>query len=383
MYYGLTGKCTWLFRRCLMDAHVKALQKNLVCQGLLFQRKIDHATVILVVGFFRIFTYEQEETLARYISEMEIKFFGLTGVEVRKLAIQFAEKLSIPHKFNQTKKKAEHTSFARATGFNQEAVQEFFSLLEEIFNKHKHSYTPNRIYNVDETGISIVPKSSPKIIAKRGRKQVGGFTAAERRENVTATICISAAGTFMPPFIIFPRVKENLEFIKDTPAGAWAEFHKTGCMQIDIFTKWFKKFVKFSQATPENPVLLLLDGHVTHVKNLNVIDLAKENGVEILCFPPHCTHKMQPLDVGFNGTLNKSFGAQVAAFQRRDNQITLKNLYSIFGKAYIHSAKMETAINSFRRCRMYPFDSTVFPELNVCALEGQISLDPCNSNKPG
>ena len=75
-----------------------------------------------------------------------------------------------------------------------------------------------------------------------------------------------AAGAFMPAMLIFPRVKENLEFMQDAPSGAWAEFHKTGYMQSDIFTKWFKKFVEFSHATPENPVLLLLDGHATHVK---------------------------------------------------------------------------------------------------------------------
>ena len=33
--------------------------------------------------------------------------------------------------------------------------------------------------------------------------------------------------------------------------------------------------------------------------NMEVIDLARANEVVLLCLPPHCSHKMQPLDVSF------------------------------------------------------------------------------------
>lgn len=103
-----------------------------------------------------------------------------------------------------------------------------------------------------------------------------------------------------------------------------------------------------------------MDGHVTHVKNLEVIDIAQNNGVVILCFPPHCTHKMQPLDVGFNGALKSAFGKEVSLFQRKENKVTLKNVYSLFGNAYIEAAKMKMAINSFKKCGIYPYDPNVF-----------------------
>ena len=32
---------------------------------------------------------------------------------------------------------------------------------------------------------------------------------------------------------------------------------------------------------------------------MEVIDLARANGVVLLCLPPHCSHKMQPLNVSF------------------------------------------------------------------------------------
>ena len=56
----------------------------------------------------------------------------------------------------------------------------------------------------------------------------------------------------MPPLLIFPRVKENKEYLHDAPPGAWAQFHKSGYMQTHIFEKWFEEFMKFSRAGPEN-----------------------------------------------------------------------------------------------------------------------------------
>ncbi|KAL7297121.1 hypothetical protein TKK_0009541 [Trichogramma kaykai] len=84
---------------------------------------------------------------------------------------------------------------------------------------------------------------------------------------------MSAAGSFMPPMLVFPRANVNSELLKNKYPGSWAEFHKSGCMQEDIFTRWFKKFIHFSKASLDNPVLLMLDGHATRVKNFLVITL--------------------------------------------------------------------------------------------------------------
>ena len=38
-------------------------------------------------------------------------------------------------------------------------------------------------------------------------------------------------------------------------------------------------------------------------RNLEVFTLARENHVDIICLAPHNSHKMQPLDKDFMGTL--------------------------------------------------------------------------------
>jgi len=70
-------------------------------------------------------------------------------------------------------------------------------------------------------------------------------------------------------------------------------------MQMEMFVRWLHHFLKHSGASLNNEALLILDGHATHTRNLEVIDMARAHGVTMLCLPPHCSHKMQPLDVGF------------------------------------------------------------------------------------
>jgi len=123
-------------------------------------------------------------------------------------------------------RKPETTSVSRAMGFNKRVVADFFQLLGRLMDQYK--FKPDRIYNCDETGISSVPKSKSKIIASKCRKQVGAITSAERGETVTVEIYMNAAGTYMPPFFIFPRKRFNSEFIRNAPIGLIAEFHQSG-----------------------------------------------------------------------------------------------------------------------------------------------------------
>ena len=100
---------------------------------------------------------------------------------------------------------AEATSVARAQGSNRPNGTKLFDLLEGLFDQHP--YSPSRIYNCDETGVSTVQTMPNKVMGLKGQRQIGRLTSVERGTRITVELCMNTVGENVPPLIIFPRVR--------------------------------------------------------------------------------------------------------------------------------------------------------------------------------
>ena len=114
-------------------------------------------------------------------------------------------------------RKPEATSRGRALGFNKKSVKKNFDTLDAEYEKHQNP--PNRIFNVDETGLSTVQRKHPLVVGMKGKKQIGALTAAERGTLVTIVACMEAGGDYVPPMLIFPRKNWSPRLIKGAPPG--------------------------------------------------------------------------------------------------------------------------------------------------------------------
>jgi hypothetical protein len=154
------------------------------------------------------------------------------------------------------------------------------------------------------------------------------------------------------------------EFQLNLPPGAWAEVHETCWMTKPLFCTWFQNFIEFPGARKESPVMLLLDGHGSHTKSLEMISLGRENGVILLCFPTHSTHRLQPLDVSFMKPFSLYYEHEVQGWLRRNpgKVVTLFQISSLFGRTYLNAANMRTAVNGFRCTGIWPLDRNVFSD---------------------
>ena len=101
---------------------------------------------------------------------------------------------------------------------------------------------------------------------------------------------------------VFPRVHYKEHFIRSAPPGSKGTAHRSGWMTDANFVKFLHHFVEHVKPSKEDPVLLLLDNHASHL-SIDVLHLAKDSEIDMLSFPPHCSHKLQPLDVGVFSTL--------------------------------------------------------------------------------
>ena len=213
-------------------------------------------------GNRRVFSEEEESVLCEYLLTSCRMYFGLTPIEVRKLAYQLALKNNKTMPYNWLEqciagldwfqgfvrrhreislRTPEPTSLSRATSFNKHNVSEFFRLLDEV--KSKYHFESKDIYNVDETGCMTVQKTA-KVIAPTGSKQVGAMTSAERGQLVTLCCAVNANGQVLPPLFVFPRVHFRDHFIRDGPPGSTGTAHSSGWMTACGFLIFMKHFVK-------------------------------------------------------------------------------------------------------------------------------------------
>jgi len=64
------------------------------------------------------------------------------------------------------------------------------------------------------------------------------------------------------------------QLMNGTPPGSVHMYHPLGWIESEIFSQWFLNFVKHTKPTKEDPVILVLDGHYSHTRNLEVSTLA-------------------------------------------------------------------------------------------------------------
>lgn len=338
----------------------------------------------LSVGYKRnrqVLSDQMEGELAKYLIHQSKVYFGLSTKEVRRLAFEFAVKNKVTVRPNWIKDKMatadwltgflkrnptlslrtpEATSLSRATSFNKTNVNAFFSLLEEVMDRYK--FEPQDIYNVDEMGITTVQRPD-RIIAKKGIKQVGYVTSGERGTLVTFCFAVSASGNSIPPMFLFPRASYRDWFVNNGPPGSIGSANPTGWMKENDFLKFLKHFVKHARSSQEKPVLLLLDNHESHLA-LQGITFCKENGVVVLSLPPHCSHKLQPLDRSVYGPLKKYINGTCDSWMRNHpgKTMSIYDIPPIARDALPLAATPKNIQAGFAATGIFPFNKNVFSD---------------------
>ncbi|KAH1014766.1 hypothetical protein HUJ05_012597 [Dendroctonus ponderosae] len=138
---------------------------------------------------------------------------------------------------------------ARAAGSNKTRIDDFYKLLKRICEADK--ITATRIFNVEETGCSTVQRRCQKILAKKGKHQIGSISSGEKGINTTVVCCASAAGQFVPPMVIFKRKLFQKELSIGAPPGSIATISDTGYINSELFIRWLNHFIETVKPSPE------------------------------------------------------------------------------------------------------------------------------------
>ena len=120
---------------------------------------------------------------------------------------------------------------------------------------------------------------------------------------------------------------------------------------------WMKNFVEYAKPSENQPILLILDNCSSHV-DVSIIDYAKEHHIMLLSFPPHRSHRLQPLDVSVFGPL-KTYKDQKMDTWMRENpgrSMSIHDIPSIVSYAFPLAFIPSNIAAGFRKTGIYPFD---------------------------
>ena len=128
---------------------------------------------------------------------------------------------------------------------------------------------------------------------------------------------------------------------------------ESGWIDTELYMAWMKTFFK-KFIVPERPVLLLTDGHKTHI-NIDVIDLCRDNGISLFCLP---THALQPLDVAVFKSLKDSFAkaVRVLSFTKNNFIVTKREFARVVKRPLDQAFAIANVKAGFSKCGIYPFN---------------------------
>ena len=316
-----------------------------------------------------VLTTEEEQKLAEWAIKMAEIGYGQTRRQVCEMVKKIMDNTKRPNPFTENRpgrdwwygflrrhpqlsmRQPQGLQEARAACCTPAVLDKWFVDFEQFLLKYDLHDKPYRIWNCDESGFSLCPKSG-KVVAPKGAKDVYSVTG-NNKQQVTTLCAIGAAGGIIPPMHVYPGERFAYNPLEGGVEGAYLGKSQNGWMTQELFFGWISRH--FATKIPsDRPVCLLVDGHSSHI-DLDVSNFCQQDGILLYCLPPHTSHVLQPLDVGFFSPLKLSWKVAATEYQQTEGRAVNKQSFAkVFRSAYLRVVKLSTIVNAFRACGIYP-----------------------------
>ena len=219
--------------------------------------------------------------------------------------------------------------------------------------------TPHLLWNLDETGFQAT-KVHAKVYVSKRVKNAYSRQQNNLKHNFTVLFCCSAAGVYLPPFII-----NKGKFVMSThtsggPPDAGYGVTKSGWMNDINFEAWFRDcFIPQTKKIARGAwQILTFDGHHSHI-TFNLIDMARKNNIELVALPPNTTHALQPLDVGVFHLVKELYNFELKKFYREAYARNVdKDSFPSLLKPVWAQLKPQWATAGFEKTGLHPLKPT-------------------------
>ena len=184
----------------------------------------------------------------------------------------------------------------------------------------------------------------------------------------TVLVCVSASGEYLPPLVEYKGQHLYGTWCQNGPENTGYNCTPSGWMSDTIFKNWFSENFVSCVAGLKKPVILLFDGHGSHLTN-NTIKSAMDNRIIIICIPPSTSHALQPFDVGVYFPLKGKWRKILLRyFCETRMQAVEKGSFPTLLKQLWESKSADHLSKGFHKSELWPFHRHVV-DVEKCVTE--------------
>lgn len=309
-----------------------------------FKQEKGAAKKIRIAGYPNL-----EECLIKWFKQCRNRNVPLGGNMLKEKAQQFAEKLG--HKdfkgsngWLENFKKRHNIIFRKLCGESQsvsnELCSEWITKLPDLLK----DYSPDNIYNADETGLFF--KALPdKTAVFKGDECHGGKQSKDR---VTLLLAANMSGTDKLTPLMIGKSKSPRCFKGTKSFPLQYKANKKAWMTSELFADWLKQ-INRKMCQKKKKIILFIDNCRAH----GIIP--KMKAVKVVFLPPNATSKLQPLDQGIIRSFKVGYRKDVVkkiidAVDRKKEikPVNILDCMRMADRAWRHVTQ-KTIINCFRK----------------------------------
>ncbi len=187
------------------------------------------------------------------------------------------------------------------------------------------------------------------------------------RNWVTIIASICADGSTLPPAVIFQGAGDiQSTWLQDFDTAkheCYFASTPSGFSNEDLGFHWLTRV--FDKATKAKAGhgwrLLWVDGHNSHL-NMRFFDWAIKERILLAIYPPHSTHRLQPLDVGLFSPLSTFYSQALDLWILRTHGIIglqQKDFFNLFWPAFERAFTKKNVLVAWLKTGLSPFNSKI------------------------
>ncbi|KAF2904429.1 hypothetical protein ILUMI_01744 [Ignelater luminosus] len=182
------------------------------------------------IGAPTILTQAEEQHLVHWLLNISDAGFPATRTQLFNYVQILVKKLKRPNSFKNVHRDV--NGLTARSQLTEEKIRSWFHEIRSYIDSKDLSDIfddPRRIYNADETAFFLAPKGI-KCLMRKDDKTAYNFISNEDKECLTCLITANAAGTILPPMVLFSYERIPSQIASLMPKGWAIGKSNSGCM---------------------------------------------------------------------------------------------------------------------------------------------------------